>query len=59
MHDIRIRENSLFEVKIIISLAYINLPFSKPWQNNLSDPEAYPEPRQTSKMDCFAKLVNG
>ena len=31
----------------------------KPWKNNLSDPEAYPEPCQTSKMDCFVKIVNG
>ena len=31
----------------------------KPQQNNLSDPEAYPEPCQTSKMDCFLEIVNG
>ena len=30
----------------------------KPRQNNLKDPEAYPEPCQTSKMDCFVKIVN-
>ena len=30
----------------------------KPRKNNLSDPEAYPEPCQTSKMDCFVKVVN-
>ena len=35
------------------------VPLLKPWQNNLSDPEAYPEPCQTSKMDCFVKIVNG
>ena len=29
----------------------------KPWKNNLSDPEAYREPCQTS--DCFVKIVNG
>ena len=29
------------------------------WQNNLSNPEAYSEPCQTSKMECFAKIVNG
>ena len=28
-------------------------------QNNLRDPQAYPEPCQTSKMDCFVKIVNG
>ena len=54
MYDIRIRENSLFGMNTIISLAYI-----KPRQNNLSDPEAYPEPCQTSKIDCFVKIVNG
>ena len=31
----------------------------KPWKNNLIDPEAYPEPCQTSQMDCFVKIVNG
>ena len=31
----------------------------QPWQNNLSNPEAYLEPCQTSKMDCFAEIVNG
>ena len=36
-----------------------HVPFLKPWQNNLNDPEAYPEPCQTSKMDCFVKIVNG
>ena len=35
-----------------------HVPFLKPWQNNLNDPEAYPEPCQTSKMDCFVKIVN-
>ena len=28
-------------------------------QNSLSNPEAYSEPCQTSKMECFAKIVNG
>ena len=31
----------------------------KPRQNNLSDPEEYPESCQTSKMDCFVKIVIG
>ena len=31
----------------------------EPQQNNLSNPEAYSEPCQTSKMGCFAKIVNG
>ena len=63
MYDIRIRKNSLFGVNTIISLAYIYQPscvsLLKPRQSNLSDPEAYPEPYQTSKMDCFVKIVNG
>ena len=29
---------------------------SEPWQNNLSNPEAYSELCQTSQMECFAKL---
>ena len=29
------------------------------WQNNLNIPEAYSEPGQTSKKECFAKIVNG
>ena len=29
------------------------------WQNYLSNPEAYSEPCQTSKMKCFAEIVNG
>ena len=28
-------------------------------QNNLSNPEPFSEPCQTSKMECFAKIVNG
>ena len=28
-------------------------------QSNLSNPEAYLEPYQTSKMEYFAKIVNG
>ena len=28
------------------------------WQNNLSNPETYSEHWQTSKMECFAKIVN-
>ena len=31
----------------------------EPQQNNLSNPEAYSEPCQTSKMEFFAKIVNG
>ena len=43
----------------IISLVYIKLfcvSFIEPQQNNLSNPEAYWEPCQTSKMECFAKI---
>ena len=28
-------------------------------QSNLSNPETYSEPCQTSKIECFAKIVNG
>ena len=30
-----------------------------PWQNSLSEPGVYSEPCQVSKMECFAKIVNG
>ena len=30
-----------------------------PQQNNLSNLQAYSEPCQTSKMECFAEIVNG
>ena len=47
----------------IISLAYINLPvyprIIEPQQVNLSNPEANSEPCQISKMELFAKIVNG
>ena len=29
----------------------------EPWQSNLINPEAYSEPCQTSKIECFAKIV--
>ena len=54
--------------KLFVSSEYYNhlgtyqpsrVSLLKPWQNYLSDPEAYPEPCQTSKMDCFVKIVNG
>ena len=31
----------------------------QPWQDSLSNPEAYLEPCQISKMEVFAKIVNG
>ena len=37
--------------------SYVSL--LEPWQSNLSNPEAYSKPCQTSKMECFAKIVNG
>ena len=47
----------------MISLTYIDLPvyprIVEPWQDNLSNPEAYSEPCQISKMEFFAKIVNG
>ena len=45
----------------IISLAYICSRGSllEPRQNNLSNPEVYLEPYQTSNMGFLAKIVNG
>ena len=61
MYDLKVRESSKFRVNNKISLAYINLPTYplEPLQNNLSNPEAYSEPCQISKIECFAKVVNG
>ena len=53
MYDIRIRKCSQFGIYQPSRLSVL-----KPRQNNLSDPEAYSEPCQTSKMDCFVKIVN-
>ena len=42
----------------IISLGYIKCSCAsplEPWQNNLSNPEAYSEPYQTSKTVCSVK----
>ena len=44
----------------IISLAYIKqsqVSLWKPGQNNLSNPEVYSEPCQTSKTECFVKIT--
>ena len=63
MYDFRIKENCKFGVNNIISLAYINLPvyprILEPLKFNLSNPEAYAEPCQMSKMEFFVKIVNG
>ena len=59
LYDFRIREKCW--VNTIISLIYSKyslVSFLKPGQNNLSNPEAYSEPCHTSKMECFAKIVN-
>ena len=53
--------------KFLVSSEYYNqfgiyqpsFPCIQPRQSNLSNPEAYSEPCQTSKMECFAKIVNG
>ena len=45
----------------MINLEYINIPVYPPLElrrNNFSNPEAYSEPCQTSKMECFTKIVN-
>ena len=55
-------ENSKFGVNTIINLAYIKrsrISLFGPRQNNLSNLEAYSEPRQASKTECFAKTVSG
>ena len=49
-------------VNTIISLAYIKrscVSLLEQKQNNVSNLEAYSELCQTSKMKCFAKIVNG
>ena len=51
MYDIKINQFGIYQTSRASLL--------KPWKNNLSDPEAYPEPCQTSKMDCFVKIVIG
>ena len=44
----------------MISLAYINsVSLLEPWQSNLSNPEINSELCQTSKMECFVKIVSG
>ena len=48
-------------VNTIISLAYITrslVSLLEPRQNNLSNPDAYSELCQTSKMEFFAKIVS-
>ena len=54
-------ENSKFGVNTVIKLTYIKRScvfLLEPWQNNLSNSDAYSEPSQTSKMECFDKIVN-
>ena len=58
--DFRIREK--IWVNTIISLIYSKYSLAsllEPEQNNLSNPEAYSELWQTSKLEYFAKIVNG
>ena len=48
----------------IISFVYISIsvpvyPSYIHGKNNLSNPKAYSDPSQTSKMECLAKMVNG
>ena len=53
-------ENSKFGVNTIISLVYIKrscVSLLEPQQNNFSNSQAYPEPCQTTKMECFARLL--
>ena len=57
MYDFRIRENPQFGLSNLISLVYINLSaylrILEPPRVNLSNPEAYSEPCQISKMEIF------
>ena len=61
MYDFRIRG------KLLVWSEYYNqfgiykcshVSLFEPQQNKLSNTEAYSEPRQTSKMESFAKIVN-
>ena len=54
-------ENSKFGVNTMISLIYIKLSqvsLLESRQKNLGNPEAHSKLCQTSKMECFAKIVN-
>ena len=59
LYNFRIKENSKFWVNTIISLICSKHCLSEPRQSNVSNPEAYSEPCQTSKMGCFVIIVNG
>ena len=59
LYDFWIREK--FWENTIISLycsKYSCVSLLEPGQNNLGNPEAHLEPCLTSKMDCFAKIIN-
>ena len=46
----------------MLSMAYVkrsHVSLLELWQKNVNNPEAYSEPSQTSKMECFVKIVNG
>ena len=53
MYDIRIMKYNQFGIYQPSRVSLL-----KPLQNNLSDPEAYSELCQISKMDCLVKIVN-
>ena len=63
LYDFRIRENSKFGVSEyynqlgIYQLSCASL--LEPRQSNLSNPETYSDPGQASKIECFAKIING
>ena len=65
MKDKNIKLNSL----LLVPLAFVNFSLAciyqsscvsilEPRQSNLSNPEAYSGPCQTSMVDCFAKIEN-
>ena len=51
-----------FGENTILIMAYIkrsHVSLLEQWQNNLNNPEGYSELGQTSKIECFAKIVSG
>ena len=50
----------LLQLSLYCTLSYVPfVSFLESRQSNLSYPEAKSEHRQTSKIDCLAKTING
>ena len=61
LYELELGENAKFRMNTIVSLSYSkcsHVSLLEPHQNNLSNPKEYSKPRQTSKMEWFAKIVN-